>query len=283
MTFEPRSIFSPLRCAFILAAFATSAGAQDLSQFDKILVPLLNLKPIQGANSSTFGTALDVWSNLSPITYYPAASADGPVIGQSQPQLLQLRPWEAPVIAKGRFVFINGSVPVAAIATAAAPDGSVATTPLPIVRERDVITGKSTFMPLPVDPLLSEADPSSPEHFHLLGFAQRYTLRVYDWDSTGTMEVAVRLIRGFFLAQGAVDEIHVRVDRRDFDHPTYPFYAEVDLQPRFAGWCYPGLHTACMPFPAIIEVEPSNPTARYYAFISMTDNRTNHIAVFTPR
>jgi hypothetical protein len=37
-----------------------------------------------------------------------------------------------------------------------------------------------------------------------------------------------------------------------------------------------------VPFPAIIEVEPTNPTARYYAFISMTDNKTNHVAVFTP-
>lgn len=246
-------------------------------------MPVLNLNPIHGANGSTFLSALDVWSSLQPATYYPAPSTAGPVIGRTEPQILQLIQWEAPVVAKGRFLFFEKDFPMAAAVTATAPDGTVATTPLPVVRERDVVTGKSTFMPLPVTPILSDVDPSSPEHFHLAGFAERYTLRVYDWDSTGTMEVSVRLIRGFFLAQQVVGEIHVRVDRRDFDHPTYPFYAEVDLQPQFAAWCYPGLHTACMGFPAIIEVEPVNPAARYYALISMTDNRTNHIAVFTPR
>jgi hypothetical protein len=218
MTFERRSIFSRLRCAPILAAFALSAAAQDLSQFEKVLVPVLNLNPIVGANGSTFRSAFDVWTHLQAATFYPAPSPNGPVIGKSEPQLLQLLPWEAPVVAKGRFIFFEKSFPMAAAVTASAPDGSLATTPLPVVRERDVITGKSTFMPLPVTPILSDFDASSPEHFHLLGFAERYTLRVYDWDSTGKVEVAVRLIRGFFLAQGAVGEIHARVDRRDFDH-----------------------------------------------------------------
>ena len=155
---------------------------------------------------------------------------------------------------------------------------------LPIVRERDVRTGKTTLLPLPVDPVLSAEDPSSPEHFHLLGYAERYAIRIYDWDSTGKLDVAVRMIRGFFLAQRAVGEVRLRLDRRDFDDPTYPFYAEVDPQKAFAAWCYPAaLHSACSPFPAIIEIEPLTPGARYYAFASRTDNATNQITVFTPR
>lgn len=235
------------------------------------------MSQIRGSSGSTFSTELVVWSNLQPVTYYPAPAESGPVVGKSQPQLLHFFVWEAPVTARGRFVFFEKSAagdPIAA---------TVNGTPLPIVRERDVLTGKSTFMPLPVTPVLSQEDPSSPEHFHLLGYAERYTLRVYDWDSAGDIEVAVRLIRGFFLAQRVVGEIHVRVDRRDFDHPTYPLYAEVNLQSSFPAWCYPGLHTACNPFPAIVEVEPVNPTSRYYALVSMTDNQTNHIAIYAPR
>src|SRR3981081_3322520 len=105
MTFEPRSLFSTLRFAFILAALASSAAAQDLSHFEKVLVPVLNLNPIQGANGSTFRSTLDVWSGLEPVTFYPAPSASGPVIGANQPQILQLLHWEAPVVAKGRFLF----------------------------------------------------------------------------------------------------------------------------------------------------------------------------------
>jgi len=273
-----RSKFYPRLCVAILAALILNgAGAQDLSQFDKVLVPVFNMVPIAGANGSKFTTILDVWSNLQPVTYYPAPMRNGPVIGISEPQLLQFFLWEAPVVARGRFVFLE---------KAAADDPIAATVngvPLPIVHERDVLARKSTFMPLPVNPVLSAEDPSSPEHFHLLGYAERYTLRIYDWDSTGTMEVAVRLIRGYFLAQRAVGEISVRADRHDFDDPSYPFYAEIDLQRSFPAWCYPGLHTACTPYPAIVEVEPTNPGARYYAFVSRTDNQTNQITIFTPR
>lgn len=235
---------------FTLAAFR--AEAQDL---EKVLIPVYNNTTITGANGSSFTTVLDV--------YQPAKS-----------QILQMQLPEAPVIARGRFLFVNKDVPVAA---------TVNGQELPVVRERDVRSGKTTLMPLAVTPLLSELDPSSPEHFHLLGYAERYAIRIYDWDSTGNLEVAVRLIRGFFLAQGAVGEVDVRVDRRDADDPSYPFYAEVDPQKVFAAWCYPGLHTACTPFPAIIQIEPLTPGARYYAFASRTDNQTNQIAIFTPR
>ena len=248
MTFELRFRFSLLLCCSTLAAFP--ADAQE-----KILIPVYNNKPVAGANGSTFSTGLFV--------YEPGKS-----------QILQVTLPEAPVIAKGRFATVDSGVPVAA---------TVNGVELPIVRERNVLTGKSTFMPLPVNPILSAEDPSSPEHFHLLGYAQRYAIRIYDWDSTGTTEVAVRMIRGVFLAQGVVGEVHVRLGRRDFDDPSYPFYAEVDPQKQFAAWCFPGLHVACTPFPAIIEVEPLTSGARYYAFVSGTDNATNAISIFTPR
>jgi hypothetical protein len=238
----------------LLFSITLAASAAD-AQLEKVLVPVYNNRSVAGANGSLFSTALFV--------YQPDRS-----------QILQVQPQEAPVIAHGRFFFFDKDTPVAA---------TVNGIELPVVRERDVRTGLTTLMPLPVTPVLSTEDPSSPEHFHLLGYAERYAIRIYDWDSTGSAEVAVRLVRGFFLAQGAVGEVRVRLDRRDADDPSYPFYAEVDPQKAFPSWCYPGLHVACTPFPAIIEVEPLTPGVRYYAFASRTDNTTNQITLFTPR
>jgi len=135
-----------------------------------------------------------------------------------------------------------------------------------------------------VTPILSDFDPNSLEHYHLLGWRERHTLRVYDWDSTGTLEVVVRLRWGSFLSQGVQVEVPLKVRARDFNDFTYPYYAELDLVQAFGnGYCFPGLHIACVAYPAIFEVEPTTSGARYYAFISTTDNATNHVAIYTAR
>lgn len=276
---RPALIFSTL----LLCA---SAFAQDLSHLDKVLVPVYNGKALHGANGSTLTTSLVLFGGQ--VTYYPAypTANSGPVVGSSYPGVLLLSLWEAPVVAKGRFIFVEraNEQMLAETVTATGPDGSTATTPLPIVRERDILTGKATFFPLPATPIVSELDASSPEHFHLLGWRERHTLRVYDWDSTGTLEVVVRLRWGSFLGSGVHAEVPLKVNARDFDHVSYPYYAELDLVQAFGkGYCVPSGHTACVQYPAIVEVEPARPGARYFAFISTTDNATNHVAIYTAR
>lgn len=261
-----------------------TAFAQDLSTFDKVLVPVLNMKPIVGAHGELFGTSFGVLSQ-GPIAYYPAPG-DSPHVGVSEPQILALPLWEAPVVAKGRFVFVDPHANVTSMfaeVSARATDGSVAKTALPIVRASDVRTGKSIFGLLPNSGVYGPPPPSAtwPQ---FLGYSQRHTLRVYDWDSAGQLEVFVRLRYATWLARGVIVEKRVAVNARDFDDPSYPYYAEVDpAQLLAAGWCYPSLHMGCDSFDAILEVEPVTPGARYYAFVSTTDNATGHVAIYTPR
>jgi hypothetical protein len=271
-----------------LFLLASIANAQDLSQFEKVLVPVLNMNPLHGANGSTFSSRFDVLSDeVRPVTYYPAWTAAGPSVRQNEPQLLQLPVWEAAVVAKGRFVFFEKNRPDLVLGSsveATAPDGSTAVTPIPVVREHDVRSGKSTFMTLATHPI-SSSTVTGPIIVHqLIGWRERYTLRIYDWDSTGTLRVAVRLRYGTWIIRGVVGETVVSVNQRDADDPTYPYYAEITLDEHlFSSWCYLGTLNQCGGSQNIVEVEPLNPAARYYAFISMTDNATNHVAIFTPR
>jgi hypothetical protein len=95
-------LVSPLLFLFL----SITAQSQDLSNFEKLLVPVLNRNQITGANGSTFSTSLGLFAYGRTINYYPAGpSSAPPVIGQNlvNGRILELPIWEAPVVAKGRF------------------------------------------------------------------------------------------------------------------------------------------------------------------------------------
>jgi hypothetical protein len=274
----------PRFLSLALCLFALPLAAQDLSRFEKFLVPVLNQShPIVGANGSEFATTFGTYG-FGRFDYYPAPGVAGPAIGQNIDQIVELQLWDAPVVSKGRFVFIDAggrSGTLFAGLAAKAPNGSLAETPLPVVSERAALTGKSTFGRLPNNPTYGPPDGTTYPTF--TGYSQRHTLRVYDFTGSGPLEVAVRLRYNNFIALDA-REIRVTVNQRDFNDPSYPYYTELNLASAFGNaWCFPGLHLACVGFQAIVEVEPVTPAARYYAFISTTDNATNHVAIYTPR
>lgn len=273
----------------VLLLFAPIVSAQDLTQFEKILVPVLNAHVINGVNGSEFGTSLGVYSPQRPFNYYPAFSPTTPTV----PAILATLPsrqaipfWEAPgVTAQGRFLFVQPDsvdLPFSAMAVSRDAAGFGTVTQLPIVRARDTRTATITLMDIPVTPILSAEDPSSPEHFHLVGWKERNTLRIYDWDGDGSLVVKVRLIVSpGQQSHGAID---VPVNRRDFDDPTYPYYAIVDLQSAFGpSYCYYAEpHVACSGYDANLLIT-GNGTAPFYAIASSTDNTSNRFTVFTPR
>ena len=266
---------------------STAASAQDLSTFEKFLVPVLNQsQPIVGANGSLFRTSFGaLTADLQPITFYPTGPS--PHVGESYEHILEVPVWEAPVVAKGRFVFIerNGLNPTlfAKVASVAA-DGSSAETPLPVVSESSALTGMSTFGVLPNDAMYSDALAPGANSFLFLGYRQRHTLRVYDFGSGGG-EVEVRLVYAWWLIRGTIAARRLSLSSRDFDDVSYPYYAEANLQQLFGtDWCYPTLRgTGCSSLEAIVQVVPLTPGLRYYAFVSTTDNVNNHVALFTPR
>jgi hypothetical protein len=266
----------------------SSLNAQDLTHLEKVLVPVLNQgKVIEGANHSKFQTAFGVWAGEPFLfTYYPALppeNDDPPTRATIDIPSSGVNLWEAPVIAKGRFLFVDAfSVkrPMFARLISTQPDGKRASTPLPVVKAADVRTGKSTLGWIVNDALFDRTAPLP----LFTGYRQRHTLRVYDWDSTGQLQVTVRLRAGTFWAtQRDVSRV-IDVRTRDFDEASYPYYAEVNLEQLFGttDWCTPTPRTRCGDFLAVIEVEPLHPAARYYAFISTTENDTGHVTIHTP-
>lgn len=271
----------------VLLLMTATASAQDLSTFEKFLVPVLNQsQAVEGANGSSFHTSFGARTgDLQPITYYPAGTGE-PRVGRTDPHLLAVRLWKAPVIAKGRFVFIersaSGAVLFAGIMSVS-PDGAARPAPLPVIGESDALTSTSTFGVLLSDPIYSEKPPPGSNWPSFLAYRQRHTLRVYDFGAGGG-EVEVRLIWASWLSLGIVATRRLSLTSRDFDHPTYPYYAEVDLGQAFGDrWCYPALRVGCSALNAIIEVVPVTEGLRYYAFVSTTDNFTNQVVVYTPR
>jgi len=274
--------------SLLLVFLASSLAAQDLSQFDKILVPVLNAHAISGANGSTFGTSIGVYSPQKSFSYYPGPTNSDfpvPIVRKTIPAMQILPLWEQPgVTAQGRFIFVQHDavdLPFASLATASDPTGVGTIAELPIVRERDTRTSQIVLMNMPVRPILSAEDPSSLEHFHLLGWNERNTLRIYDWNGDGSLVVRVSLLVS--AGQSVRGGIDVPVNRRDGDDPSYPYYAMIDLTTAFGtSYCWPGLHTACEPYDANLLITGNGATP-FYAIGSSTDNRTNHITIFTPR
>jgi hypothetical protein len=277
----------------LLLLFPLAVAAQDLTQLEKVLVPVLNRGgTIEGANGSKFQTSFGMWAG-EPflLTYYPAfpeQNNDQPIVGTIDLPNSAVNVWEAPVIAKGRFLFVDEASakrPMFAHVISTRPDGIKTTTPLPVVKSQDVLTGRSTFGWIASDAVYTFLPPQLPTVPVFVGYRQRHTLRVYDWDSTGQLQVFVRVRAGTYSsALGNVSRL-INVRSRDFDDRSYPYYAEFNLEQLFGrnDWCGPHPRGGCGDMWAVIEVEPVNPAARYYAFISTTDNDTGHVTMHTPR
>lgn len=132
-------------------------------------------------------------------------------------------------------------------------------TELPIIRERELLTGHATLLAVPTDPRF------------------RLTLRVYDVDKKET-DVRVRVLPMRTPPRPFVADARVPFIRRhDLDterYATHPGFASVDLHNMFPEIVGQGL--------VRVEVIPDSPDTRFWAFISITNNDTQQVTTITP-
>lgn len=149
-------------------------------------------------------------------------------------------------------------------------------TALPIVREPR--SKRARILSIPVEPIIKYEEGTLGGS--LAGYRHRVLLRVYDWDGDGTSRVLVKpFVEGFFGEKGGLKTTPLTLDRRDGDDPTFPWYAELPLD-----HCLPmSLHTPCMEFSMRVEIEPLSEGLRFWPFVSVTDNRTQHVTIFEPQ
>jgi hypothetical protein len=148
------------------------------------------------------------------------------------------------------------------------------TTQLPVVRERDYRRGASYIVNVPMHPVIV-LDPLP----HSNGeFKQRNTIRIYDVDDTGQLEVQV-FVRALPISATFVLGT-IRADRRDGEGPTYPAYGELS----YSGPCITlPAGNNCNDFETTVEMQPTSSNIRYWAFLSTTDNASQYVTIRTPQ
>lgn len=127
-------------------------------------------------------------------------------------------------------------------------------TEIPVIREPEFLVGKAQLFDVPIT----------------AGF--RPTLRIYDVDGTGRTEIIVRF---YSVSATLLSEMRLPllVTRRQLNPPTEPGYAQLAS---FAE-LFPGEQRLR------IELEPASAGLRYWAFVSVTNNETQHVTTITPQ
>ena len=268
--------------AFVLAMLSLSSlgtlRAQDAT-FEPILLPVYSERVLVGAGGAEFRTLLAVFSTSS-FRYFPDASGS---IG-TQPALVPLLPLGQPTTSThgGRVVYIDRSaVPAVNFGyhlTSTDPQGIMKEqrAMLPVVRERELRRGRIDLLNVPNRPIIEYPDGVAGV---VVGQQVRHMLRIYELDGRGDLSVDITFHLQGLPADDGPPDLRVKVDRRDGDDASYPYYVEVPLTLP----CYPvSLHTPCRTYSAQVTLLPTS-EARYWAFISTTDNTTHVVSITQPQ
>jgi hypothetical protein len=271
---------------FVFASLLIAAivRAQDLTNYEKLLLPVFSNGGVTGANGTQFATRLYGYTEVDTSYYAGVVRGSGSQPGfVTQPALNPI--FEAlnygPPGPSGRFLYVEKSKASDLslqymLVSSGPPDGTSHVTELPIVR--NPLTGLSRILAIPNKVLLEW--PNGQVAGEMKGYAQRNTLRIYDFDGTGSGEVEVQLfMENLFGRQGGGAKRIIKLDQRLGDDPTFPYFGQIDMNT-----CIPfSLHTPCIDFSFRIEITPVTTGLRYWGFVSSIDNRTNVVTIYTPQ
>lgn len=258
--------------------------AQDLSDFRKILLPAYTPGSIVGANGSRFSTELDCYTVVDTLVYAAEPLSNGPasfIVQPAQYPLCRTLDY-GPPRSSGRFFHVERekadqlAVQYVLRSSDASEETADQMTALPVVVEPAV--GSATILSIPVRPIIMYPDDRPAGHH--AGYEYRIRLRVYDWEGDGTNRVTVQPYhQGHFGVTGALTPTTMILNQRDGDDPTFAWYGELPLE-----WCFPfSLHTPCMELDVRLEIIAESENLRFWPFVTVTDNRTQHVTVFAPQ
>jgi hypothetical protein len=269
---RPRSLAV---CLALLLATATSA--QDLSNYERVLVPVLSEGIVFGAHGASFSTTLTAVSD-APVAYYPAPGPDWPVVGT-----LPMHPDTVPVfsfapVSAGRILYVErGAASRMSFGYqlhSTGPDTSLHQDTLPLLREQQLRSGKSWVHGLAFEPMLATMP------IRLLGYASRNRVRIYDGDFSGRLSMTVRLLGTGPRSAFVYGEYTIDVNRREFDDPTYPYFGELVI-PDTCVTAPSGVYCQWVDF--TVELTPNDPGIRYWVMGTKTRNHSSETVVVTPQ
>jgi hypothetical protein len=243
---------------FLLLA-VRAVAAQQLDQFEKILLPVEPVFYLRGVDRSYSSSV--IYASSHPIRYYPASDLLGkPLgIGELTPSIgdnLKITT-NLSTNGAGRFLFVEKGAFDDMELTLNLYTGdrsSGALTPVPVVRESQFRTGK---LVLPGIRLTRAIGCVYINTLCSTLSADRLKVYVYDAGGTGNDQVLVRIWRG----QQVMQETVVSMNQRNGSDPSYPYYGTLEYR-----WTYNGSEYPSASDTFSVELQPLQEHARYWAF-----------------
>jgi hypothetical protein len=277
---------------FFLATFYAAAGiAQPISQppYERILVPISIVEPIPGAYGSMWVTELKGRNNSNQgavVTTVPEG------LCTLCPQMPAHKNFDfrqfVPNPNAGVYVYVGapaaGKVSFSLRIQDISRQAQTWGTDIPVVREQQVYKGTLHLLDVPVDSRFRSA------------------LRVYDFDTPS--DESLRAVRVRIYDMCGIGPIDGRCSDSPLvdtvltltvsgaqssaifpDHPAAAMIGSlVDAFPQLASIPPTALAGGKLrPATARIEIDPVTPEIRFWAFVSSTNNETQHVTAITPR
>jgi hypothetical protein len=245
------------------------------SAYERVLIPVYFDGRISGAHGAIFETELWIRNaGTAPVQLAPWSCPEMQICPAVFPLTRTLSPGEslrglavffrAPVPNAGRLLYVTrdgaGEVVFNLRAADKSRSATNAGTEVPVVREDDLLIETANLLNVPFE-----------NQF-------RQTLRVYDADQPS----ASFRVRVFEMQQGAsgslllehILEAETRSEGPFNDIPAYAQIANISAIIPTGG-----------PRPAAVrvEVEPLSGSGRFWAFVSVTNNETQHVTIVTPQ
>ncbi|MGA7617230.1 MAG: hypothetical protein WBX15_18860 [Thermoanaerobaculia bacterium] len=262
----------------LLASALGLAQSEDPNNYDRLLLPVMLRYPVSGAYGSVWATPLWVWNSGQENVPFVQGNGTCGVEGCSGPPVLpagELYQW-------GLTYYGDASNPGVFVSVWKEKEDSVQLQ----LRITDLSRQELNFgTELPV--VRRSGIPESAP-VHLLGIPTRdpfrATLRVYDLEDPGSSRVLVRIFR-------VPEEQGDTGDATPFlEFPLDLHYVPGEASPFPVHPGFAQVTSISDSFPAVlnyehiaIEVKPLDPGRRIWAFVSITNNETQHVTLVTPK
>jgi hypothetical protein len=262
------SIFASFIAAVMMSASAVHASetAAAIPRQEEILLPIyLRSNVITGVNGSTWGTELVVYNRGTELVVF--GPCNEPSDPECPPGIAAITPGETWFNHSmgftnaglfGRMVHVRheqaDDVVFNLRAVSRASTGDDESADLPVVRTADFATSTISLLNVP------------------LGAERRTMLRVYDPEDRGDA-------RGVVVRIYALDGDLLREDPYRFAPSGYPSHDGYPFAPSFIQIMVP---SDVGEERVRIDIVPEGEGLRFWAFISLTDNRTQHVTIIAP-
>jgi hypothetical protein len=262
-----------------LLVHAASVLGQGHNQapYERVLVPILAAEGVPGAYGSLWGTFLTVRNDSDfdvDVTPFPTGICVSPC-GTFDPHSTSLVGFATPNANGGQFLYVGkpraGKVSFSLRVQDSSRQSLSWGTTIPVIREKDVSSTRLQILDVPTDKRFRDA------------------LRIYDFDTADESTKLVRVRIGESHSELAT--VDVVVPLISIAHNTFPpanpafamIGSLVDTYPQLSTVVDPTLPPGnSLPPRVRILLDAVSPGLRFWGFVTVTNNETQHVTALLP-